>query len=98
MLLDLGGYMAERVGDLDDVRDRTVARLLGQPMPGVPERDAPFVLVADDLAPADTVTLTPEQVLALVTVRGGPTSHTAILARSLGLARRRRLPGRRDVA
>jgi phosphotransferase system enzyme I (PtsI) len=85
LLLDLGGYMADRVGDLDDVRDRVVARLLGQPMPGVPERDTPFVLVADDLAPADTVTLTPERVLALVTVRGGPTSHTAILARSLGL-------------
>jgi phosphotransferase system enzyme I (PtsI) len=85
MLLDLGGYMAERVGDLDDVRDRTVARLLGEPIPGVPERDTPYVLVADDLAPADTVTLTPRQVLALVTVRGGPTSHTAILARSLGL-------------
>ena len=85
MLLELGGYMAERVGDLDDVRDRTVARLLEQPMPGLPERDAPFVLVADDLAPADTVTLNPEKVLALVTVRGGPTSHTAILARALGL-------------
>ena len=85
MLLDLGGYMAERVSDLDDVRDRTVARLLGEPMPGVPQRDRPFILVADDLAPADTVTLTPETVLALVTVRGGATSHTAILARSLGL-------------
>jgi phosphotransferase system enzyme I (PtsI) len=85
MLLDLGGYMAERVGDLDDVRDRALARLLGQPLPGVPERATPFILVADDLAPADTVTLTPERVLALVTVRGGPTSHTAILARSLGL-------------
>ena len=85
MLLELGGYMAERVGDLDDVRDRAVARLLGQPMPGVPERDTPYILVADDLAPADTVTLTPERVLALVTVRGGPTSHTAILARSLGI-------------
>jgi phosphotransferase system enzyme I (PtsI) len=85
MLLDLGGYMAERVGDLDDVRDRAVARLLGLPLPGVPVRDAPFILIADDLAPADTVTLSPERVLALVTVRGGPTSHTAILARSLGL-------------
>jgi phosphotransferase system enzyme I (PtsI) len=85
LLLDLGGYMAERVGDLEDVRDRTVARLLGQPLPGIPERDVPFILVADDLAPADTVTLSPERVLALVTVKGGPTSHTAILARSLGL-------------
>lgn len=84
-LLELGGYMAERVGDLEDVRDRTVARLLGQPMPGLPVRDQPFILVADDLAPADTVTLNPERVLALVTVGGGPTSHTAILARSLGL-------------
>lgn len=85
LLLDLGGYMADRVGDLDDVRDRTVARLLGVPMPGIPERDYPFVLVADDLAPADTVTLTTDRVLALATVKGGPTSHTAILARSLGL-------------
>ena len=98
MLLELGGYMAERVGDLDDVRDRTVARLLGQPMPGVPERDTPFVLVADDLAPADTVTLTPERVLALVTVRGGPTSHTAILARSLGIPAVVACRGRRVLA
>ncbi|HEY8846878.1 MAG TPA: putative PEP-binding protein, partial [Candidatus Limnocylindrales bacterium] len=37
------------------------------------------------LAPADTVTLSPDKVLALVTIKGGPTSHTAILARSLGL-------------
>lgn len=85
LLLDLGGYMAERVGDLDDVRDRAVATLLGLPMPGVPERDVPYILVADDLAPADTVTLTTDRVLALVTIKGGPTSHTAILARSLGL-------------
>lgn len=85
LLLDLGGYMAERVGDLDDVRDRAIATLLGLPMPGVPERDFPYILVADDLAPADTVTLTTDRVLALVTLKGGPTSHTAILARSLGL-------------
>lgn len=85
LMLDLGGYMAERVSDLDDVRDRAIAPLLGQPMPGIPEREAPFVLVADDLAPADTVTLRRDRVLALVTSKGGPTSHTAILARSLGL-------------
>jgi phosphotransferase system enzyme I (PtsI) len=85
MLVDLGGYLAERAADLDDVRDRVIARLLELPMPGVPERDEPVVLVADDLAPADTATLTPDRIRALVTVRGGPTSHTAILARALGL-------------
>jgi phosphotransferase system enzyme I (PtsI) len=80
-----GGYLAERVADLDDLRDRAVATLLGLPMPGVPDPGHPFVLVAGDLAPADTATLDPEQVLAIVTERGGPTSHTAILAKQLGI-------------
>src|SRR5439155_18358392 len=85
MLAGLGGYFAERAADLDDIRDRAVAHLLGLPMPGVPDPGEPFVLVAEDLAPADTARLDPAKVLALVTRRGGPTSHTAILARSLGL-------------
>ncbi len=54
-------------------------------MPGVPERDEPFVLVATDLAPADTAALAGGHCVALVTEQGGPTSHTAIIARSLGL-------------
>jgi phosphoenolpyruvate-protein phosphotransferase (PTS system enzyme I) len=85
MLAAAGGYLAERVADLDDVRDRAVAVALGVPVPGVPDPGHPYVLVADDLAPADTVGLDPASVLALVTERGSPTSHTAILARSLGL-------------
>lgn len=85
LLAGAGGYLAERVTDLDDVRDRAVASVLGEPMPGVPAPGHPYVLVADDLAPADTVGLDPVAVLALVTERGSPTSHTAILARSLGL-------------
>ncbi len=85
LLAGAGGYLAERVADLDDVRDRAVASVLGRPMPGVPAPGHPYVLVADDLAPADTVGLDPATVLALVTERGSPTSHTAILARSLGL-------------
>ncbi|PZF84000.1 phosphoenolpyruvate--protein phosphotransferase [Jiangella anatolica] len=85
MLESLGGYMAERARDVADVRDRIVAVLDGRPAPGVPERDEPFVLVAHDLAPADTATLNPATCLALVTEGGGPTSHTAILARALGL-------------
>ncbi|MFI6098367.1 phosphoenolpyruvate--protein phosphotransferase [Lentzea sp. NPDC051213] len=80
-----GGYMAERARDVQDVRDRVVAELLGLPAPGVPDLASPSVLVARDLAPADTAGLDPSKVLALVTEEGGPTSHTAILARSLGI-------------
>jgi phosphotransferase system enzyme I (PtsI) len=84
-LAGLGGYMAERTRDVADIRDRVVARLTGVRPPGVPDPGHPFVLVAHDLAPADTATLDPAQVVAIVTVGGGPTSHTAILARSLGI-------------
>ncbi|EAR24179.1 PTS system, enzyme I [marine actinobacterium PHSC20C1] len=82
MLISLGGMMAERATDLSDVSQRVVARLRGVEAPGVPQREEPFVLVADDLAPADTALLELDKVLALVTRQGGPTSHTAILARS----------------
>ncbi len=81
LLLGMGGYMAERATDLDDVSRRVVAHLLGVPVPGVPDPDFPFVLVARELAPADTALLDLDRVLALITVDGGPTSHTAILAR-----------------
>jgi phosphoenolpyruvate-protein phosphotransferase (PTS system enzyme I) len=84
-LRSLGGRMAERVRDLEDVRNRLVAQLIGRPGPGVPKRPQPFVLVARDLAPADTATLDPAAVRALVTAEGGPASHTAIIARELGL-------------
>ena len=84
-LAALGGRMAERVADIRDVRDRIIAEILEVEMPGVPESDEPFVLVAADLAPADTAALEGGQCVALVTEQGGPTSHTAIIARSLGL-------------
>ena len=84
-LAALGGRMAERVADIRDVRDRIIAEILEVDMPGVPERDEPFVLVATDLAPADTAALEGGRCVALVTEQGGPTSHTAIIARSLGL-------------
>lgn len=85
MLHNLGGYMAERATDVLDVRARIVAELRGVAAPGIPASSTPFVLVAEDLAPADTATLDPNKVLALVTAGGGPQSHTAIIARSLGL-------------
>ncbi|MBT2515395.1 phosphoenolpyruvate--protein phosphotransferase [Arthrobacter sp. ISL-30] len=81
----LGGYMAERAADVLDVRARIVSELRGLPAPGIPASDEPFILAAEDLAPADTATLDPEKVIALITSSGGPQSHTAILARALGL-------------
>jgi phosphotransferase system enzyme I (PtsI) len=82
----VGGYLGERAADLDDVAARVVAHLRGEPAPGVPAPGHPFILVAPDLAPADTALLdldpaSPNRVLGLVTTDGGPTSHTAILAR-----------------
>lgn len=81
----IGGYMGERANDLHDVGQRVIANLLGVPAPGLPESDTPFVLVAPDLSPADTSSLDMNKVLAIVTIEGGPTSHTAILARSRGI-------------
>ena len=81
----LGGSMAERVTDIHDVRARIVAELTGQQAPGIPYAEEPFVLAAVDLAPADTATLDPKNVIALITSDGGPQAHTAILARGLGL-------------
>jgi phosphotransferase system enzyme I (PtsI) len=85
VLESMGGYMAGRGADLKDVAQRVVAHLQRVPLPGVPVSDTPFVLVAGDLAPADTALLDLDKVLALVTRDGGPTSHTAILARAKGI-------------
>ncbi|WP_447914173.1 phosphoenolpyruvate--protein phosphotransferase [Microbacterium phyllosphaerae] len=81
----VGGYLGERAADLDDIAQRVLARLRGVDAPGVPDPGHPFVLVARDLAPADTALLNLDQVLALITFDGGPTSHTAILAREKGI-------------
>jgi phosphotransferase system enzyme I (PtsI) len=81
----MGGLMAERVTDLRDIERRITARLVGEPEPGIPVPDRPSILLAEDLAPADTAGLQADTVVALVTERGGPTSHTAIIARQLGI-------------
>jgi phosphotransferase system enzyme I (PtsI) len=81
----MGGLMAERATDLRDIERRVVAHLVGEPEPGVQMPDTPAVLVAEDLAPSDTATLDPSVIVALVTERGGPTSHTAIIARQLAI-------------
>ncbi|WP_285729688.1 putative PEP-binding protein [Nocardiopsis sp. ATB16-24] len=84
-LLAAGGRPADRAEDLAHVRDRAVALLLDRPMPEPPDPGVPHVLVADDLAPADMVRLDPRRVLGVVTRHGGPTGHTVILARALGI-------------
>src|SRR5205814_9308979 len=70
---------------LRDIRDRVIAELSGLPEPGLPLPDIPSILCAEDLAPADTAGLDPSLVVALATTLGGPTSHTAIIARQLGI-------------
>jgi phosphotransferase system enzyme I (PtsI) len=85
MFRSAGGMMAERVSDLHDIRDRVVAELTDQPEPGIPVPDAPSVLCADDLAPADTAGLDPKVISAIATSLGGVTSHTTIIARQLGI-------------
>ncbi|MGY4646757.1 phosphoenolpyruvate--protein phosphotransferase [Mycobacterium sp. URHB0021] len=85
MFTQMGGLMAERVTDLQDIRDRVLAELSGLAEPGVPLPDAPSILCAEDLAPADTAGLDPALIVALATTLGGPTSHTAIIARQLGI-------------
>jgi multiphosphoryl transfer protein len=84
-LRQAGSRQALRVSDLYGVRNRIVALLTGRPAAGVPDPGYPFVLLAVDLAPADAAELDPARCLAIMTEEGGPTSHTAIIARSLGI-------------
>ncbi|WP_137146294.1 phosphoenolpyruvate--protein phosphotransferase [Mycolicibacterium sp. CR10] len=97
LFTQLGGLMAERVTDLRDIRDRVIAELRGLPEPGVPVPDVPSILCAEDLAPADTAGLDPSLVVALATTLGGPTSHTAIIARQLGIPCIVACPGLDDI-
>ena len=77
--------LSGRAIDLRDV-GRRVLRLLADRVedePGLPDR--PVIIVADDLSPSDTARLDPAFALGLCTAAGGPTSHTAIIARSLDI-------------
>lgn len=85
LLIEAGGYLAERASDVGNIRDRIICVLSGVGYPEIPHLDYPFVLIARDLSPADTTDLKPGQVLAIVTEEGGPTSHTAIIARTLAI-------------
>lgn len=75
-------YLRDRAQDIRTVIGRIQSRLYGiGHMPA--GREAPAILLAEEISPADAMELTPARILSLVTVRGGQTTHTAILARSL---------------
>jgi phosphoenolpyruvate-protein phosphotransferase (PTS system enzyme I) len=77
-------YMRERSNDLLDVTNRVMQHLSGKSATPI-QLLTKSILVAEDLTPSHTATLDPEKVLGIVTYAGGATSHTAILARSLGI-------------
>lgn len=76
-------YMQERAADIQDVRKRVLANLLGVTLPSPATIDEEVVVVAHDLTPSDTAQLNKKYVKAFVTNIGGRTSHSAIMARSL---------------
>lgn len=86
LLTSSGGYLAERVSDVTNIRDRVLCEIAGTGYPEIPHFEKPVVLIAQDLSPADTADLEAHMILAIVTAGGGPTSHTAIIARSHGIA------------
>lgn len=77
-------YLQARASDVRDVGQRLLRQLLGvtRPSLALPE---PVILLADELTPSDTAQLDPAHILGIVTARGGATSHSAILARGLGI-------------
>lgn len=78
-------YFAQRAGDLRDIGTQLVRELLGLGEAGFAGLSRPSVIVAHDLTPSETITIPPGMALAFVTEIGSPTSHTAILARGLGI-------------
>ncbi len=76
-------YMQERAADIQDVRKRVLASLLGVTLPSPATIDEEVVVIAHDLTPSDTAQLNKKYVKAFVTNIGGRTSHSAIMARSL---------------
>ena len=77
-------YMKERAADIRDISERVIANLSGENKSKV-VTDEPVIILADDLAPSETVQLEKDKVLSFVTVHGSVNSHTAILARTMGI-------------
>ena len=77
-------YMRERAADVKDISERVLSVLNGC-RKGKVITDGPVIIVADDLAPSETVQLEKDMVLSFVTVHGSVNSHTAILARTMAI-------------
>lgn len=77
-------YMRERAADVKDISERILSVLNGSANGGV-NSDEPVIILADDLAPSETVQLDKDKILSFVTVHGSVNSHTAILARTMGI-------------
>ena len=77
-------YMRERAADVKDISNRVIAVLQGKGAGGL-NADEPVILLADDLAPSETVQLDKSKVLSFVTRHGSTNSHTAILARTMNI-------------
>lgn len=77
-------YMKSRSADILDVSQRVLRALLKLPEEGIHSKE-PVILAADDLTPSETLKLDKKKILAFVTVKGSVNSHTAILARSMGI-------------
>lgn len=76
-------YMRERGADIKDIGDRLMRNMLGMNPRGLSHVSGQVILVAHDLAPSDTASLDKNVVKGIVTAAGGPTSHAAIMARTL---------------
>lgn len=77
-------YMRERAADVRDISERLLTVLNGEET-GAVDADEPKIIVAEDLAPSETVQLDKDKVLSFVTVKGSLNSHTAILARTMAI-------------
>ena len=76
-------YMRQRAADIHDVSFRLLCNLTGKEIPSLATLDKPVIIVAEDLGPSDTGSLNKEFAKGFATEKGGRTSHSAIMARSL---------------
>lgn len=76
-------YLRERVSDIKDIGRRVLKNLMGHEKDLLSDLKEPVIVIAHDLSPSDTATMDKKNVIAFATDIGGPTSHTAIMARSL---------------